>query len=274
MLLDLVEYARAPYPWHLAPMGYVREARLIATRARQLEPAWRSHLQATRQNIEASIDLCRQHNTVVVVGSGTLLDIPIDALRRTFGKVVLLDIIQSRATRRICKQWSNVELLTLDATGVAQPVYAAARQNDVTILPKSTPPTLKGQPVDLIISANLLSQLSVIPRSFLQGHCPQIAPARLSAFSRDLVEAHLHWLTQSATHVCLISDVVRIEEANGAAIQTNIVENVDLPAPDEVWDWHIAPKGSVYRDRGVTHRVHAYRDFRPQGLPSATDPAA
>lgn len=264
MLRDLIEFAQNPYPWHLAPMGYVREARLIAKRARDLEPAWSGHIQATRRCIEASVDLCRRRRTVVVVGSGALLDVPLDVLGRAFDRVVLLDIFHTRATRRAVRKRSNVVLLPTDVTGVVRRVFVAARRRAVGRLPKSDPPVLDVRDVDLIISVNLLSQLGVIPCNFLKGHHPAIPPAQLDAFTRDLIDAHLRWLVQSAERVCLITDVERTESlTGGAVIRKDIVAGVDLPRPDDMWDWRIAPLGGIYSDREVTHHVHAFRDFRP-----------
>lgn len=263
MLFDLVDFARNPYPLHLAPMGYVKEARWMARRARQLEPAWRDHLQATRQTIEESVHLCAEHGTVVVAGSGALSDVPIDLLCDAFDKVILLDIFHTRATRRAARTRPNVELIAVDVTGVAKPVFAVARRRNGGVLPKSIPPVLNTRPVDLIVSVNLLSQLAVLPCAFLKGHCPAIPAARLNTFARDLIDTHLQWLVQSAERVCLVADVCRREEMlHGAVIRKNIVADVDLPPPDKTWDWRIAPQGSVYGDRSVSHRVCAYRDFR------------
>ncbi|MEM6466616.1 MAG: hypothetical protein AAF679_08940, partial [Pseudomonadota bacterium] len=113
---------------------------------------------------------------------------------------------------------------------------------------------------------NILSQLAVIPSGFLRGHCPKIEPERLATFARHLIETHLAWLSQSADQVCLVTDVARFERfSDGRLIQKDILEGVALPKPDRSWDWHIAPKGHVYRDRDVHHQVHGYLDFQNPG---------
>ena len=147
-----------------------------ARRARQLEAALRDHLQATRQSIEESAHLCAAHGTVVVAGSGALSDVPIDALCDAFDNVIQLDSFHTRATRRAVSTRPNVELVVLDVTGVAKPVFAEARGRNVSVLPKSIPPALEVRPVDLMVSVNLLSQLAVRPCAFLKGHCPAIPP--------------------------------------------------------------------------------------------------
>lgn len=269
MLRDLAELVLNPYPWHLAPMGYLRETRLIAHHARRLEHAWHPHLNATRQLVTESVDLCTARKTVVVVGSGTLLDVPLDSLSTGFEQVILLDIFHSQATRRAVRPYSNVTLMACDVSGLVHQVYRAARRRDVDPLPRSKPPTLAGAPVDLIVSLNVVSQLALIPTSFLKGHCPGIPAVQLSAFSRDLIDAHLAWLTQSARQVCLVTDVRRIETPlAGPATTKDILEGRPLPPPDGEWLWHIAPIGRIYRQRSAVHHVQGFRAFQ------ITDPPA
>lgn len=264
MLRDLLEYVRNPYPWYLAPMGYVRELTGIADRARDLALEWRDHLERSRSIIEESAETCSGRGTVLVVGSGNLLDVPLEMLCRRFGRVVLLDILHSHAVRRAVRGHRNVELITADVTGVAHSVFQAARARYVHTLPKSVPPGLDARTFDLVVSVNLLSQLGVVPCNFLKGHCPAIPPARLSAFTRDLIETHLQWITDRGHRTCLITDVARIETlSSGDVIEKDIVEGVRLPEPDAAWSWQIAPEGRIYRDRAAVHHVQAYRDFHP-----------
>ena len=264
MLRDLIEYVSNPFPWHLAPMGYVREVRMTGRRASEIGAAWDSHLEHTRKAVIESAKLCQSPTRVVVVGAGNLLDVPLDVLTDRFDEVVLADIFHAKDTRRRVQQMSNVTLIDADVTGAARAVFDAARRQDVRSLPTSAPPVLDVGPIDLIVSVNLLSQLAVIPSSFLQGHCPGIAPEKLSAFARNLIETHLAWLSQTADQVCLVTDIVRIEQfSNGSETRKNIVEEVSLPRPDHVWDWQIAPMGSIYPDRDVYHEVQAYLNYRP-----------
>lgn len=264
MLRDMLEFARNPYPWYLAPMGYVRELTGIADRARELAPSWRDHLEQSQSTIEESTEGCDSYCSVLVVGSGNLLDVPLDTLCRRFDKVLLLDILHSRATKKAVRRRSNVELVSTDVTGVARQIFQAARRRDARMLPKSAPPDLGAERFDLIVSVNLLSQLAVIPCNFLKGHCPAIPPVRLRDLTCNLIEAHLDWISARAARSCLITDVQRIETlTDGTIIETDIIEGASLPNPDKTWDWMIAPRGSVYADRAVVHRIHAYRDFQP-----------
>ena len=58
MLTDVYEFCRTSYPWYLAPMGYLREARGIAARSEQWAGAWRGHLEATKNVILEAAEAC------------------------------------------------------------------------------------------------------------------------------------------------------------------------------------------------------------------------
>lgn len=264
MLRDMMDYTRAPYSWHLAPMGYVRELRMIQSRGRELAPAWESHVGNTRRVIEESANASPRRGTVLVAGSGNLLDVPLAVLSRAFEEVVLLDIHHPAESRRAAARFANVKFISADVTGVAEDVFRAARRNQAESPPKCSPPVLRPEKFDLVVSVNLLSQLAVIPCNFLKGHCPAVSADALDTLTKDMVDSHLKWLSQTAVQACLVTDVERVETlTNGSVISKDIVGGADMPEPDERWDWNIAPLGGIFKDRSVIHRVRAYKDFRP-----------
>lgn len=270
MIQDLIEYLRAPYPWHLAPMGYVRELSGLARRAEQCADAWRPHLEATRRHIEAAVQGCKGQGTVLVVGSGLLLDVPIYMLSDRFRRVVLADIFHARQVRRVARDLANVELLQADITGVVEPAYDYARRRQTGPLPRGRPGLPNGEAFDAIVSVNLLSQLAPMPRQYIKAHRPAVPPKALHEFSKRIVEQHLAWLRRLRGQTVLIADYQREEQRNdGIMTCSNILEGIRLPEADASWAWDIAPLGSVYRDIEVRHRVAAYWDFGGQSAAAA-----
>ena len=117
--------------------------------------------------------------------------------------------------------------------------------------------------VDLVVSANLLSQLAWPVADWLEDN-----PARAAALPDDLparcIAWHLDDLARFKGHVCLISDVEMVERDRAGTItdRLDLTRDVTLPAPDESWDWPVAPFGEAERDRESIHRVGAWRNFR------------
>lgn len=262
MLRDIVEILRSPAPMYLGPMGYLRELAGIARRAEECREEWQPHLSRTRQVIEHAALACSQHDSVLVTGSGLLLDVPVEMLARTFRRVVLVDIHHGRETRRAVRRLANVELVALDVTGVARACYRFARTGCCGSLPESRPPAIGDAPFDLAVSVNLLSQLAVMPRRYVLGHCPAYPPDTLRTFTRGLISSHRNWLARHGDRVCLVTDIERHEDhTDGRKVVVDLLDGVALGEPEESWTWFIAPLGKVFHDRAVRHRVAAWSDY-------------
>lgn len=248
--------------WHLAPMGYRREISGIAGRAAQCREAWGPHLEATRRVIETAAQGCARRKTALLVGSGLLLDVPLARLSGAFERVILADIVHPRQTRKQARGHGNVELVQVDVTDIARPVFDHVRKGRRGALPSGRPDHFLDQDIDLVVSVNLLSQLAVIPCSYLRAKRPLLPRDDLERFERQIVEAHLRWLARFAGRVALITDYEREEQgSDGTLCRKNILGGLELPPFEEGWTWRIAPRGTVFRDLDVRHKVAACSDF-------------
>src|SRR5690606_16162320 len=128
----------------------------------------------------------RQRRTAVVLGSGLLRDVPIKPLARAFDTVVLVDLVHLASVRLWLKagRLGNVRLVSRDLSGF-----------DETLSGKSLAPLsfLRQVPyLDLVVSANLLSQIAVgAERRVETDKC-----AAAAGCVPRLVEAHLRGLEE------------------------------------------------------------------------------
>jgi hypothetical protein len=99
-------------------------------------------------------------------GAGTLYDVPLDALAKTFERVELIDIIRRKEAHQIAAAYPNVTFRNVDISGTSRTLAAmphrATEAPSVGALPIFAPET------DLVISVNLVSQLAKIPQEWLQ----------------------------------------------------------------------------------------------------------
>jgi ethanolamine utilization microcompartment shell protein EutS len=192
-----------------------------------------------------------------VLGSGLVRDVPLAALCDSFGEVVLVDIVHLPLVRLRLWRQDKVGLLTRDLTGVMAWLAGEAegRQDPLADL-------VADETVDLVVSANLLSQLAWPVADWLEDH-----PARAGAFPADLparcIAWHLGDLARFRGHVCLIGDVEMVERDREGAIheRLDLTYGVPLPPEDESWLWPVAPFGEAERDREYVHRVCAWHRF-------------
>ncbi|MHB2209372.1 hypothetical protein [Methylobacterium sp. CM6257] len=235
-----------PAPLRLRRLGYVRQSGLLHARSRRCRAAWAPHLAQARSVVATAAEATRRRGHAVVLGSGLLDDVPLETLARLFDRVSLVDAVHPWPTRLAIRRHPNVALVTAEIstglTGGWEDLCADA---------------------DLIVSANLLSQLPIVPMDAYEARGREAPPE----LGRHLIEAHLASLDRlagRADRVCLITDTMQREEDRAGRVtdSLDLMFGVALPSAAAAWDWEIAPFGEVGRRRRLIHRVHAYPDWR------------
>ena len=239
-------------------LGLLHEHREIAKRYKRVQAAWAPHLQASRDAIMLAAARCAKHGQVLVIGAGDCLDVPVAELAKKFTRVILADIVVGAEARRWAKQFpSKVSCVPWDASGALAAVAAkkaTLTANEALALFKHAdagPPP--GGEADLVVSANCISQLGLVP-----GHS---LPA--TAKDRDLPDRcakaaarrHLDWLAQRSGIRILLADAERLNiAADGKVIKReNLSSRYGLEKPDRQWRWNLAPIPEWSPD---FHRVH------------------
>lgn len=261
MLLEWLRYRTTPCPRHLRDMGYLRESIGLEARARRCADAWAPHAAACRDVIAAAANGCTGSGRAVVLGSGPLIDVPIDVLADTFDEVVLVDILHPWPARRRAGGFSNVRFLTTDVTGIVEAVHARVTASGSGPLPVP-PQTLPVPDGDLVVSVNLLSQLPLLPRLYLSEHAA--APEdEIETFAAAVVRAHLAALAAASGRACLISETeVLYVDGDRLLTYEDPLHGVDIGSGERTWTWEFAPRPEHQPDLDVRHRVVAIGDYR------------
>ena len=260
-----LDYLAIPVPRHVRQMGYVRELRALRARRNRCREAWCSHLEHTREVVLESAARCERRRSALVVGSGLLFDVPLEALSRQFGNVVLVDIVHAWSVHREACRFSNVQLVPLDATGVVERCHALARQRSPAPLPQRPVECFAGEDFDLIASVNVLSQLPVVPNGYMSRRIRSPTEAETREFSRALVVNHLDWLCGFPGIACLVTDLERLcYDDCGLVSREESLWGVALPEGGRDWMWDLAPRPEMYLHLDVRHRVGGYTSFPKQ----------
>ncbi len=237
MLAELYSYLTTPCSFETRQKGYLRESVAIEARYRRCHHVWSAHLEQTRRAIIVSAEQCKPCRKAVVLGSGSLLDIPVETLAARFDEVCLIDLIHPKVARRRIRSLPNVYLAEADLGGI-----------EVLPFPESDGATL-------IVSANLLSQLPLSPVAALRR---RDAPEdECLALGQVIIETHLARLRATGAHLCLITDITRqrLDHAGNIVMQEDALFDVTLPAIHSEWDWDIAPAPEKEKHHSWRHRV-------------------
>ncbi|MDH4442474.1 MAG: hypothetical protein QE284_19070 [Rhizobium sp.] len=247
MILEALNYAAT---WPLTSAGhrpFIRSSVNLWARANRCRVAWAEHERQTKAAILKAAEGCRQRRTVVVLGSGLLRDVPVVDLSRLFDTVVLVDLVHLASVRSwiAMKGLKTVRLIDRDVSGLeallaGQPLEPLSFLRQVPYL-------------DLVVSANLLSQIGIGVARRLGGQPPE--DDRI----RQVIAAHIAGLEQVSAASCLVTDVsYTVIDRGGLGHETvDLMQCVDLGTPSASWDWPVIPFGEESRDYRIVHRVIA-----------------
>lgn len=257
MLAELALRALTPAAPLARRFGLLQEGVALWSRGLRQREAWEPHQSRCRAVIAEVAAALPRRRKAVVLGSGPARDIPLDVLCASFDQVVLVDIVHLPPLRLKLWRQPRVSLLDRDLTGAMAWLAGEAegRQDPLADLADD-------KSVDLVVSANLLSQLAWPIADWLEAN-----PARAAALPADLparcIAWHLADLARFSGHVCLISDVEMVERDRLGAIhdRLDLMYGIALPKADESWLWPVAPFGEAERDREYVHKVCAWRRF-------------
>lgn len=263
MLLEYALYAITPCAPAVRKLGYVHEAVSIWSRYRRCKSAWHEHIDHSKQAIERAVERCGSFNTAVILGSGMLYDIPIALLSERFERVLLVDIVHLWPARFKARNLPNVTFVQEDVTGLADALIT----NPAGTIASPEPPAFAShlQGVDLVVSANLLSQLPLLPAAWLRSHplCGDaFTEADIETFCQTLMRQHLEALQALTCNTLLLCDNSALTTYSDGrpAERTALLHGVEalLPAPQSEWQWKLAPEGELGPNARCTHSVNAY----------------
>ncbi len=261
MLLDLLGYLLTPCSWQARSMGFLTSTLQVQARYRRCRHAWEPHLAMTRRLILEAAHACPQRRKLVIFGAGLLHDIPLRELAGMFREVTLVDLVFPWSSRLSAARFRNVRCLAADVTATIHNLAPAAR-DPTRPLPVSEPSRfLQEAALDLTVSVNLLTQLPVIPRRYLE-RVPRDEPS-LDAWSRHLQSAHLDYLRRLPGRKVLITDTggLRRDRTGTIIEQWDNLHGLELPPADLTWEWNLAPAPEADPDLDHLVAVAGYSDW-------------
>ncbi|PYB77349.1 hypothetical protein [Rhizobium wuzhouense] len=247
MILEALNYAATWPLTSAAHRPFIRSSVNLWARANRCRTAWAEHERQTKAAILKAAEQCRQRRTVVVLGSGLLRDVPITELSRLFDTVVLVDLVHLASVRGWLKLkgLKNIRLIERDLSGL-DALLAGEVLEPLSFL-RQVPY------LDLVVSANLLSQIGIGVARRLGGQSED------SDRVRQAIAAHVEGLAQVPAATCLVTDIsYTVIDRGGLRHETvDLMHGVDLGTPSARWDWPVIPFGEESRDYQIVHHVIA-----------------
>ncbi len=245
-------------------MKYLSDQRGLIGRYLAEENNWQEHLENARDFIVKCLQEAG-HDSVTVLGSGWLLDVPIEYIAENFKTVYLVDLVHpSQVVHRISK-FGNVSPVVADVTGGAvEGAYRFVRQyrrkKGGSILEIDFQAVLPGEiRHGYTISVNLLSQIDTFLVDYLKMHV-RIPEEEEKEFRRRIQSRHLSLLRPGES--CLITDVEE-RKINRKGLQVFSKRSVHCNLPPGAWNtqwiWRFDSRGEYYPGHRAEMQVRAIR---------------
>ena len=234
-------------------IGYIADQQGIINRYLREQGGWDSHLMKTRDFIVEGVRAAKP-DIVTLLGSGWLLDVPLEEVASLCEHVNLVDINHPAQVRRKAGLIKNVSLIEDDITGgVARLLHGAIRKNlsaAAIQIPQYNPDYERG----LVVSANLLTQLDMIPADYLAARSDS-SREELRQFRKRIQEAHIDFLREQTS--LLVSDVQEEVWREDEKVEDNDLLFTQFPAGEmeRQWIWDFDTGGSYYRRSRVLFKV-------------------
>ncbi|HLP08638.1 MAG TPA: hypothetical protein VK178_10760 [Opitutaceae bacterium] len=265
MLAELLRYFTLRCPPWARLLGMAREHVAITYRHRRTAAAWAPHLDASKAAILEGAERCRERRRALVIGAGDCRDVPVAELAARFDEVVLTDVVLGPELRRFARRsGGKVRAEVWDATGVLAELARGWRSltpGQVEVLfAKGDPGQPPGGEPDLVVSANCISQLGIVPvDSFPGAKGDEAFSERCGAAA---ARRHVQWLAARTGVRVLLGDRARLDvAADGRELKRERMPGMDgLRKPDREWRWLLAPIPEWSADFDRVHEVGAWID--------------
>jgi hypothetical protein len=241
-------------------MGYLRDQEGIIQRYLGERGAWNAHLEHTRKFIADSFRDLRP-DSVAVLGSGWLLDVPLEELLAGAERIFLVDVAHPPQIRKKVSSMKGVELLERDLSGGAiREVWEfchRGRRDPFTWLRELQ---LRDPLEDInpaaTVSVNLLNQLDILLADYLLKK-RYSEPEFLEGLRQRVQSFHLEWT--GLRPGCLVTDVLEINRNRQGMESERRLLYTKLPEGKrkEEWEWEFDIRGNYRSGQQTRMKVRA-----------------
>lgn len=236
-------------------LGYKANQQGIINRYLRERGQWDSHLWRCRKYILDSITY-HKPDSITFLGSGWLLDIPLEEAAERCRKVRLVDVLHPPQVRHKVAGINNVELYRQDISGGALAGIWDAYRKGAGVSSMEMPVYDPGFDTGLVFSVNILTQLDSLPVDFLVRKAG-MSYRDLRPMRKNMQKAHIGYLVN--TDSILITDYIEYLKTGDKIIGNNRLVFCSLPAGRrmEEWIWEFDNSGNYYSGKRVIFGVKA-----------------
>lgn len=256
MIRELLTYINTrPISSEAKSFGHLVESISLLSRESRCKKAWLPHRTLCKEFITEHLKDAVHFESVLVLGSGPLHEIPIDELSRKFKRVVLVDIVHLKSTKKSVSHLKNIEFVEHEISEIENIL-----QNQKKLIEK-IPTRFTNENWGLILSINIMSQLPIHLDSYIKKRLKnKFTEKEVENYLQQVTANHLLYLKSLNSTVLLISDIATTYyDKKDVLLQTDTnFAHLNLPNPLKKWTWNVAPIPEFDKNIAMKMTVHAF----------------
>lgn len=261
-------YFPVPLGNHLRELGLLKDQKGILNRYFREGLAWHPHLDHTRDFIIRWLETM-SGKELLVLGSGWLLDFPLDEAVRFCSGITLADIHHPPQVLKRIAKYPGTRCITADITGGLLEEIAVLRKQGhkgsegIDRILSGFHPVYQVPPGTIVLSLNILSQIDslltdALPQGFFRDDKHKLV------FRKFIQEEHIRMLMHH--NFCLVADYAEVIKNSGGEIST-VKEHLFCSLPgsgfQEEWIWDFDLSGSYHKGHMTLLKVGAMTYQQP-----------
>ena len=238
-------------------MGYLADQQGIINRYLREAGGWDNHLYKCREFIFEKVQLYKP-KIVTILGSGWLLDVPLEELSELCETINLVDINHPpQVRRRKVKNYPGVNLIAHDITGgMIERVWELSKSNPEQLANIEAPFYSPDFDAGLVISLNILTQTDTLIIDYLNGKF-DLDKSTLRQIRSRIQSSHIKFL--STVPNLIITDYYELVFDKDDVFSENNLLFTELPEGNErqEWVWDFDNAGEYYKRKRLQFKVIA-----------------
>lgn len=242
--------------------GYPKDQQGVIHRYLREIENWRSHLENSQRYI---VQFCREIppvSSIAILGSGWLLDIPLEFLLKNFETIYLIDICHPTQVKHKMRSYPRIQLIEKELTGYIHQLPSLVSRKDFQVEMLNELSNNGFDPfADIrpgaIVSLNLLTQLDGILNDYMNEHHRGIEEAMIP-FRKKIQEEHIRMISPYPS--CIISDTEEIYTTpKGEIMSRRPTLFAEWPKNrySRGWNWNFDTQKTFHEHLNTTFRVEA-----------------
>ena len=255
MIKELITYFTEKVSKEAKAFGHLYEAISLIEKEKRCQSFWLAHRAHCKNFISKYTNNVSNKDKILILGSGPLHEIPIEYLSREFKQVDLVDMVHLKSIKNAYTHLRNIQFIEADITELELEIMKIKK------IINHEPQLFLQDQYDLVISANLMSQLPYHLQNYLEKKAnPKLSENELDQFGNQVTLDHYNYLNKFSCPVLLITDIeTQIFDKNDLLIEHfNPYNHIHLPIPAETWIWNVAPIPEYQKDVALKMKVAAF----------------